>query len=65
MRSVDDIEELHDVRMVHFFQEGYFTYCSGGHAFIFILEPDFLESYDLEESKGRTLTFPLVRSLAL
>ncbi len=44
--GVDDVEEAHDVRVAHLFQEGDFADRGAGDAFVFGFEPDLLERHD-------------------
>lgn len=45
--GVDDVEEAHDVLVLHFFEEGNLADRGGGDALVLLLETDLLEGDDL------------------
>ena len=44
--GMDDVEQTHNVGVVHLLEEGNFANCSAGDAFVLGLETDLLQSYD-------------------
>ena len=54
---MNDVEETHNVRVVHLFEQGDFADCGTGDAFIFGFETDFLEGYDAVIGGGEVAGF--------
>ena len=55
--GVDNVEEAHDVRVVHFLEQGDLADGGGGHAFVFGFEPDLFERDDAAVFGGKVFGF--------